>query len=231
MNFIKPVFFSISILFGINQGAYAASEKVAFVHVNDDSGVQTDMEIVPELRMQTLGQFKSLKKKGRKFAKAEFVLISTSYARPVWYGKISDLSTARAGELIEITANSPKNCNQLAASFEAVRNTVVQLSSQGFTEIHISVFSSLIDTPVPCDDIKITLPRLPVPIDWASSFAPTSQVQSVTFYAVNAHQHPLYAQAMTPLAIWAEKNHKHFAIHDIQSSLNVLRFGLNGVEK
>ena len=229
MNIKQNIAVFIAAIFLSTTSSYSiASEKVAFVLINDDSGVMTDMEKVPDLRATLLAQYKALKTKSRDFAKAEFVLISTSLARPVWYGKISDLSTRRASEVIERTANDPQSCNQLAASFDAARNSVVQLSAQGFTEIHVSIFSSLISTPVPCDTVKITLPQLPVPVDWAATLAPTSQVRSVTFYAANTHQYPLYAQSLQPLVQWAGEEGNAFAIHDVESSINILRFGLEG---
>ncbi len=215
----------------LSTASLAASHNVAFVLVNDDSGVMTDMEKVPELRAILLGQYKALKRQSRHYAKAEFVLISTSLARPVWYGKISDLSTPRGGEIIERTANTPQNCNQLAASFDAARNAIVQLSAQGFTEIHVSIFSSLISTPVPCDTVEINLPQLPVPVDWAATLAPTSNVRSITFYAANTHQYPIYAQSLQSLVIWADEKGKQFSIHDVESSINILRFGLKGADK
>ena len=208
----------------------SAATKIAFILINDDSGVMTNMEQIPNLRMQLLGQYKALKKHGRRYARAEMVVISTSLARPVWYGKISDLGGHRGGEVLERTANNPKSCNQLAASFDAARNVAVQLSAQGYNEIHISVFSSLISTPVPCSTAKITLPQLPVPVDWAASLAPTSHVRSVIFYAVNAHQYSVYTQALAPLTKWAGKNSKTFAVHDVEASINILRFGLKGVK-
>lgn len=219
------------LMFYMSGTSLAASKKVAFVLINDDSGVMTDMEKIPDLRNLLLAQYKDLKKQSRHYAKAEFVVISTALARPVWYGKISDLSTARGGEVIERSANNPKHCNQLANSFIAARNSIVQLASQGVTEIHVSVFSSMISTPIPCETVSITLPQLPVPVNWAANLTPTSQVRSVTFYAVNTYQYPVYSESVEPLAKWAVDTGNEFSIHNVEESIHVLRFGLKGAQR
>ncbi len=232
MNLKNILFTALTALTLFSAPLCAASEKAAFVFVNDDSGAMTDMEHVPQLRDRMLKQFNTLKKKARRYARADLVLISTSKARPVWYGKISDLGGKRGHEVIDRTTNDPKRCNQIAASFKAVRNAIKQLDRQGATEIHIVVFSSLISTPIPCDKIvRIDLPQLPVQVDWLASLTPTDHVNSVTFYGVNTHQHPVYTQSLEPLAGWGEKRGKTFDIHDFESTSNALRFGLGGIEK
>ncbi len=227
MKHIIPCFIFSSLL-AISAPAFA---NTAFIHLNDDSGVMTDMDRVPNLRMQLLTQFKELGNQRRKYAKAKFIVVSTSLARAVWYGQISDLSTNRGAEVLEKTKNNPKRCNQLAESFDAVKSSIMQLTLQGYTDIHISVFSSIISTPVPCHDVKITLPQLPAPVDWVASLAPYESVTSISFYGVNVHQYPIYVQSLLPLMQWAQKNGVHFSVHDIESTQDVLRYGIEGAEK
>lgn len=205
-------------------------QKPAFILVVDDSGVLTEPERAKNQKLMLLAQLKALQGK-RKFAKANLTLISTSYGRPIWVGSIADLSSERAGELVKKIETDPKRCNQLEASFKSVQTTIKQMEQRGANDIHIQVFSSLIATPSPCGDLKIKLPQLPVPVNFAEVFTTSSTVSSISFMYTSPHQLGAYRAALEPVANWANANGKSFAIMDVEESEHQLRQGLMGVSK
>lgn len=202
--------------------------KPALILLGDDSGALTNPEQAKQVKLLQLAQVKALSKK-RKYANADLIFISTAYARKTMVAKISDLKTPKANEIVQYTESNPNACNKLAESFSAVETSIMQLEQQGYNELHIFVFSSMISTPSPCADVKITLPQLPIQVNWVEKLAHRS-VANIQFLWVNPHQLKLYQEALNPLRLWANANGKAFGIYDEASTENALRQGLPGVK-
>ena len=221
---------SIALALGISVTSYADTpQKSAFIIVNDDSGVLSDPARAKNSRLLLLAQLKDLNKR-RQYSSAQVQVISTSYARTVWVGQVSDLRTERAAELIKKLEPEPNNCNNLTGSFSAVQTAVKQLTQQRYTDVHIYFFSSLISTPTPCSDLKITLPQLPVPVNFLETLASSEDVSSLAFFYVNPHQLRAYQEALQGVATWTNTNNKPFGLFDMESTDFQLRSGLLGVE-
>lgn len=203
----------------------------AFIFVNDDSGMLQNKERASQLRTLALAQLRSLEKK-RKYANAQFIAISTSYAKPVFVGNVKDLSGNRAQALVDKLEPLPDRCNQLAESFTAVDSTVRNLEQQGFASINIYIFSSLISTPNPCKAIKsIALPQLPVPVDFKAKLTRSKAVKTIAFYYVNPHQIRVYQDVLGEIEAWGYEAGNNFAMFDVEGSDHALRHNLLGVTK
>ena len=206
--------------------AQQPAKKPAFVVVIDDSGVLTEAQRAEQQKLMLFAQLKKLYKH-RAYARADLHVISTSYGRDIWAGTISDLRSNRAEELLEKIKSHPDNCNKLEASFTGVRTSIRQLEQQGANDIHVIFFSSLISTPAPCADTKsISLPQLPVPVQFDKMLAASEAVSSIEFLWVNPHQFRLYQDALAPVAHWAKANGKGFGIFDVEQTEAQLRSGL-----
>jgi len=233
MKHLHHIFVSLIItasLAGCDTSTERVEHKSAFILVNDDSGVLTEAPRAQGLKLLLLGQLKALYKHHR-LAKAKLQIISTSFGRPVWVGSITDLKSKRAADIVTRIENNASNCNRLSESFNAVRTSIRQLEQQGYTDIRIYYFSSMISTPSVCDsDVKITLPQLPVPVDFAHALTFSDAVSTIGFYYVNPHQFRRYQEALQPVASWANANGKTFGIFDMEDTEYQLRRGLLGVK-
>lgn len=219
--------------FGNSSSQASASPKEtksAIILVMDDSGVLTESERASQQKLLMLAQLKALHTKKR-FAQASLNIISTSYGRSVWAGSVADLRTERANEVLKKIEADPKRCNQLEAAFKSVKTTIKQLEQRGVNDVHVFVFSSMIATPSPCNDLKISLPQLPVPVNFEEIFTTSDAVSSIGFYFVNPHQLKVYQSALEPLATWANSQGKKFGLFDVEDSDYQLRQGLLGVSK
>jgi hypothetical protein len=219
--------------FGNSSSQASASPKArksAFILVMDDSGVLTEPERARQQKLMMLAQLKALYTR-KQFAQASLNLISTSYGRSVWVGSIADLRSERANEVLTKIEADPKRCNQLEAAFKSVKSSIAQLEQRGANDIHVYVFSSMIATPNPCNDLKISLPQLPIPVNFEEIFTSSEAVSSVGIYFVNAHQLRLYQAAFEPVALWANTNSKEFGMFDVEDTDYQLRQRLLGVSK
>ena len=205
-------------------------EKTAFILVNDDSGVLTQPQRASKLKLLMLAQLKDLRKK-LKFSKAKLQIISTSYGRSVWVGSIADLKSKRAADVVAKIESKATHCNRLSESFDSIRTSIRQLEQQGYSDVHIYFFSSMISTPPVCnDDVDITLPQLPVPADFTGTLTSSDIVKTIAMYYVNPHQLRAYQEALIPVASWANVNNKDFGIYDMEDTEFQLRHGLLGVK-
>lgn len=217
------------LLGGCDVQSATTTKKSAFILVNDDSGVLSEPERASGLKLLMLAQIKNLRTK-RQYAKANFQVISTSYGRPVFVGNVTDLKSSRASDVIDKIESKADHCNRLADSFNAVRTSVRQLEQRGFNDIYVYFFSSLISTSNPCGDEKITLPQLPVPVDFAGTLTSSEAVQAIGFYYVNPYQIRAYQEALISVASQMLGSGKGFAMFDIESTTHELRNGLLGVK-
>lgn len=210
---------------------YAEREQTAVLLVNDDSGLVVNPETFEQMRMPLLAQIKDLRTK-RKFARAKLEVISTVRARTVFVGTISDLKGSRAQEVLDATKNNPKHCNNLRDTFKAVRARLLQLEQLGYDSIYVYAFSSLIDAPSPCNNVRLKLPQLPVTVSFLNIFGSTRAVKAVALYHISPHQAPLYLEAMQGFADWARANDVAFAIFDEAASVHEIKnVGLWGIAK
>lgn len=228
---IMPLITGIWFVLCLNvQAAQIDEPKSAFIILNDDSGVLTEPEQAAKLKLLMLAQLKALKRK-RQYAKAKLVVISTAYAKSIFVGDIADLSGERATELLDKIAANESRCNQLIESFDSVEQSIFQLKQQGYNDIHLYVFSSLIGTKNPCDGVQeVTLPQLPVPVDFKIKLTNNDVVQTIVFYYANSHQVRLYQDALKGVSSWGYGVGKAFAIFDMEGTMHELRHGLAGVQ-
>ena len=232
MNKLIPSLFACALCFSLSACSTqnATADKSAFILVNDDSGVLSEPERASQLKLLMLAQLKDLHTK-RKFATAKLQIVSTSFGRSVWVGSVDDLKSERAEDVIQKIESNASYCNRLGESFSAVQTSVAQLEQQGYTDIHVYYFSSLISTPMGCtNDVKITLPQLPVPVDFTGTLTASNSVSSIGFYYVNPHQLRTYREVLAPVAAWANANGKDFAMYEMEDTEFHLRRGLLGVK-
>lgn len=191
--------------------ARAEDKQIAIQLVVDDSGLLTSPQEADLLKQRLLAQLKSLLKR-REYAGARLDVITTSHGRTRWIGELKDLKDhERALALVELMPSKPDHCNSLGQSFTALGNNIRQRTAEGFTHIHVLVFSSLIDTGGPCDDVVvITLPQLPPEMDISAELTARETVKRVSFFWVNPHQIRIWSEKLNAMNNWASTSEKKF---------------------
>jgi len=205
-------------------------KKTGFIIANDDSGVLSEPDRARDLKLTMLAQLKDLRTK-RNYAKAKLKVISSSFGRSVFVGSIEDLSSNRAENIVSKMESNSTYCNRLPETFESVRSSIKQLEQQGYEDIYVYFFSSLISTPSVCvDKQRVELPQLPVPVNFSNTLTSSDAVSAISFYYVNPHNFKAYQEALQPVATWANENNKSFQIFDMEDTAYQLRTGLLGVK-
>ena len=189
----------------------AEERQIAIQLMVDDSGLLTSPEEADLLKQQLLSQLKSLLKR-REYSTARLDVITTSLGRNRWIGELKDLKDReRAGALVELMPSRPDHCNSLAQGFTALGNNIRQRTAEGFTHIHVLVFSSLIDTGGPCDEkVVITLPQLPPEMDITDELTARDSVKRVSFYWVNPHQQRIWLEKLRSMTTWGSAPDRKF---------------------
>lgn len=214
----------------ISNSAFATGTTTTIQIIMDDSGVLIEPSEAEQYKMQLLSHLKQLVRK-REFSRAHIDVISTSIGRTIWSGTPSDLKRkpVRALALVNSIKSVPENCNNLVGAFNELASNLRALKRQGISKAHVIMFSSLIDTPRPCDKTtSITLPQLP-PVKGNINKALTSfdGTRSISFYWVSPHQINIWESYLKPTFDWALINNTSIIIKDIERSKFSLRSGLN----
>ena len=212
--------------------SYAAREKEAILAVEvlfDDSGVLTDPERAKNYKLLLLGHLKGLTRK-RRYANARIDVISTSFGRSVWIGSPRDLKRGPHAEALIPHTESHKNyCNNLPGAFAELQSNLQQLERQNYQEIIVIVFSSLIDTPRPCENtVELTLPQMPPPMDINAILTSSKAIRSITFYWSNPHQKKIWTDMLEPTIRWSKNHNTPFGLFDIENTIYEIE-GMKGV--
>lgn len=203
-----------------------AQERIAIELLIDDSGVLLDADPAQSHKLLLLSHLKALSTK-RAGANAKVEVISTSYGRTVWSGTPLAIrrDPARAQELVDAIASDPGRCNNLPGAFAELRSNLAQLDREGVNTVHIIVFSSLVHTPRPCDQVRnITLPQLPpAEGDIAGALASSPNVRSVSFFWVSPHQRIVWEQFLNPTFAALRTGGTRVSFLDVERSKAALR--------
>ena len=211
--------------------SFAQSREIAFEIVMDDLGVLTDAADAEQYKLSMLGHLKALNNI-RRFSQARIDVISTSYGRSMWIGSPRDLNSPRAAELLDYIQPNPDQCNNLEGAFKALEANLEQLDRQGYEEVYILVFSSLIDTPRPCGDIvNLHLPQLPPPLDMEAILTGRETLKAINFYWVNPHQRAVWNEFLSPAIDHSSQNDIPFGLFDIENTRFELDEGIQGVSR
>lgn len=220
---MKALLFSL--LVAVSTPAFA-QERIAIELLIDDSGVLLDADAAQAHKLLLLSHLKALATK-RAGANARVEVISTSYGRTVWSGTPLSIrrDPVRAQELVDAVAADPGRCNNLPGAFAELRSNLAQLDREGAETVHVVVFSSLVHTPRPCDQVRnITLPQLPpAEGDIAGALASSPNVRSVSFYWVSPHQRFVWEQFLNPAFTALRDSGARVSLFDVERSKSALR--------
>lgn len=209
----------------------AQSREIAFEIVMDDSGVLTDAAEAEKYKLSMLGHLKALNNI-RRFSQARIDVISTAYGRSMWIGSPRDLNSPRAAELLDYIQPKPDQCNNLEGAFKALEANLEQLERQGYKEVYVLVFSSLIDTPRPCNGVvNLKLPQLPPPLDLNAILTDRETLKAVNFFWVNPHQRAVWNEFLSPSIDHSSQNDIPFGLFDIENTRFELEVGIQGVSR
>ncbi len=202
-----------------------AQERIAVELLIDDSGVLLDADAAQSHKLLFLAHVKALATK-RSGANAKVEVISTSYGRTVWSGTPLAIrrDPVRAQELVDAVTADPGRCNNLPGAFAELRSNLAQLDREGVDAVHIIVFSSLVHTPRPCDQVQgITLPQLPpTEGDIASVLGGLPHVRSLSFFWVSPHQRIVWEQFLTPAFTTLRNAGARVSFFDVERSKSAL---------
>lgn len=220
---MKALLFSL--LVALSTPAFG-QERIAIELLIDDSGVLLDAQEAQSHKLLLLSHVKALATK-RSGANAKVEVISTSYGRTVWSGTPLSIrrDPARARELVDAVAADPARCNNLPGAFAELRSNLAQLAREGVETVHIIVFSSLVHTPRPCDQVRnITLPQLPpAEGDIAGVLASAPNIRSVSFYWVSPHQRIVWEQFLNAAFTALRDSGARVSFFDVERSKSALR--------
>lgn len=202
-----------------------AQERIAIELLIDDSGVLLEADAAKSHKLLLLSHLKALATK-RSGANAKVEVISTSYGRTVWSGTPLAVrrDPGRAQALVDAIASDPGRCNNLPGAFAELRSNLAQLDREGVTAVHVIVFSSLVHTPRPCDQVQgITLPQLPpAEGDIAGVLGGLPHIRSVSFFWVSPHQRIVWEQFLTPAFTTLRNTGARVSYFDVERSKSAL---------
>lgn len=198
----------------------------------DDSGVLMESEQAYEQKLALLGHLRSMSRQ-RRFAQARIDVISTSRGRGVWIGTPLDLKGGpKTDALVQHSVSHPTHCNNLPAAFSELQMNIEHLEQQGFKNIYIIVFSSLIHTPSPCEpSMQITLPQLPPEAGIVEVLTSSDAIQSVAFYWVDHNQRRIWGEFLEPVSVHLGERQAKFGFFDIENTVYELSSGLLGISR
>lgn len=203
-----------------------AEERIAIELLIDDSGVLLDADAAQSHKLLLLSHLKALATK-RAGANAKIEVISTSYGRTVWSGTPLAIrrDPVRAQELVDVITADPGRCNNLPGAFAELRSNLAQLGREGVSTVHIIVFSSLVHTPRPCDQVQgITLPQLPpTEGDIAGALTSSPHIRSVSFFWVSPHQRIVWEQFLSAAFATLRSGGARVSFLDVERSKSALR--------
>jgi hypothetical protein len=217
----------------LSTNVQAAEATTAIEILMDDSGVLQSPKEASPYEMALLAHIKKLARR-RSAAKAHIDVISTSYGRTVWTGTPQDLKRngERAQDLVGKIAFGKERCNNLPGAFDELKSNIAALERDGYTDVHVLVFSSLIHTPRPCGDMKtIALPQLP-PVEGNINGAliGSKALRSITFYWISPHQRAVWEEFLAPALAWASLNGVRYDLFDEVRTRSALREGIAPLE-
>lgn len=205
---------------------------VAIQLVFDDSGVLMEADRAKEQKLRILSHLLSMTR-ARRYAEARIDLISTSAGRSLWIGTPADLKGGpQTDRMLSLLDAHPDHCNNLPAAFAELETNIRQLEQQGYEEIVVVVFSSLIDTPAPCgDSMQITLPQLPPDTGINRVLMSSDAVKSVSFYWVDHNQRKVWLEFLQPTSEWLGEHSGKFGLFDVENTIYELESRLLGVSR
>lgn len=187
--------------------SFAQDHPPAIQILMDDSGVLLEGYDAQHYKLLLLGQLKTLASR-RATSIVQIDVISTSLGRTIWSGTPMTLrrDLARAQELVDAIRADGERCNNLPGAFAELRSNLMQLERSGASEVHVLIFSSLIDTPRPCSaTTRIELPQLP-PVEGNinGTLTSTAIVNDISFYWVSPHQKRVWEEFLSPAFLHAK---------------------------
>lgn len=203
-----------------------AQERVAIELLIDESGVLLDPQEAQSYKLMLLAHLKALAAR-RAGANAQVEVISTSLGRTVWSGTplMVRRDPERAQALVNAVTADPGRCNNLPGAFLELKSNLAQLERDGVSAVHVVVFSSLVDTPRPCGDVKtITLPQMPpADGDLNGTLTGAQRIRSVSFFWVSPHQKRVWEEFLAPsfAALWQRGETVNFL--DVERTKAALR--------
>ena len=193
---------TLALLLGLlAAGPVLAQERIAVELVMDDSGVLLDAQEARPAAMMLLAHLKALATK-RAGANATVEVISTSLGRTVWSGTPLSIrrDPARAQALVDAVTPDAQRCNNLPGAFLELKSNLAQLERERVKDVHVMIFSSLVDTPRPCNRLAtITLPQMP-PAEGGlnETLSGTPVIRSLSFFWVSPHQKRVWEEFLAP---------------------------------
>lgn len=231
MKRINAYLLSLSLSF--SPLALAGKSIVGIQIVMDDSGVLQNPEDAQHYKMAMFAGIQRLARR-RSLAHAHIDLISTSYGRTVWSGTPLELKRypARAQELLDKSKSDASRCNNLPGAFAELKSNLEDMPGRGKEEVHVLIFSSLIHTPRPCDEMtRIALPQLPpAEGEFNEAFMSSLDLKSVTFYWVSPFQKRPWKEFLKPAQGWSWNPRIKFNLLDENASKNELPGGISALE-
>ncbi|MGE0132388.1 MAG: hypothetical protein AB7U82_30265 [Blastocatellales bacterium] len=215
----------LTILIALSAPALA-QERIAIELLIDDSGVLLDPQEAQTYKMMLLAHLKALATK-RAGANARIEVISTALGRTVWSGTplMIRRDPERAQALVTAVTADPGRCNNLPGAFLELKSNLAQLERDGVSDVHVVIFSSLVDTPRPCGEVKsITLPQMPpADGDLNATLEGAQRIRSVSFFWVSPHQKRVWEEFLAPsfAALWQRGESVNFL--DVERTKAALR--------
>lgn len=203
-----------------------AQERIAIELLIDDSGVLLDPQDAHGYKMMLLAHLKALATR-RAGANARIEVISTALGRTVWSGTplMVRRDPERAQALVAAVTADPGRCNNLPGTFLELKSNLAQLERDGVSAVHVVIFSSLVDTPRPCGEVKtITLPQMPpADGDLNGTLSGAQRIRSVSFFWVSPHQKRVWEEFLAPsfAALWQRGETVNFL--DVERTKAALR--------
>lgn len=227
MKIVTSNILAISVCASLLSPAYADEEKIAIQVLADTSGVLLSPTTGDAQKMVLLAHLKKLGKK-RKYKDAQIDIISTSHGETVWSGTPKDLkgNNPKAEKAVSVVKVNPGSCNQLEKSFTEMYENLEDLEWQHYDRAHVVIFSSLIHTPVPCENVQITLPQIPPAKSEINKFLASSKiVKSIDFYWVSPDQRRIWKDFLKPTFDWAVHSGVYMRLLDEERTPPALQDG------
>lgn len=204
-------------LFLIPQASFAWGkadrQKVAIVVVLDDSGAWSKLnKRADRKKVEFLKLLKDLKKR-RKTRDAVIDFISSSTGESEFVSNPRKLERDWK-QIKKILEGKPSRCNNLADTFATLDSTIREYDNEGYDEIYVYSFSSLIDIPAPCNQVSnLVLPQAPPLVDLdhdgqndlGKILTRSPKVKTVIFYGVKPEQYEPWHKVIYPKE-WVKKH-------------------------
>ncbi len=227
---------SLGVLIGTGQKASAGwwdqekPEKVAVLAGVDNSALSN-----PEFEKYKLAMIGRLRQSGEKrgLRTARLEIVSLSSATTQWVGEFSEMGDAdRGAQLLKKIARDPVGCAGLKESMKRISGRLDYLERQGFTTIHVLIWSPLVATGIPCNEVdSVSVPQLPIEVNFDAIFQRES-LGSLVFMAVDQNQEPQYNNVLSGTAQYLLGKDKTFHLMAEEETVSqIMRKELSWLQK